>query len=95
MMGRLEAQMKEAARNLEFERAAALRDEVLQLRRLREELAAAPGSIPADVYAAAAVDGDGERHARGTEASQVFSVQTRPNVIAAGSRRRPPRRRRP
>ena len=46
MMGRLEAQMKEAARNLEFERAAALRDEVLQLRRLREELAAAPGSDP-------------------------------------------------
>jgi excinuclease ABC subunit B len=94
MMGRLEAQMKEAARNLEFERAAALRDEVLQLRRLREELAAAPGSIPADVYAAAAVeDGRGDR--RGSETSQVFSVQTRPNVIAAGSRRRPPRRRRP
>ena len=46
MMGRLEAQMKEAARNLEFERAAALRDEVLQLRRLREELAAAPGTHP-------------------------------------------------
>jgi excinuclease UvrABC nuclease subunit len=95
MMARLEAQMKEAARNLQFERAAALRDEVLQLRRLREELAAAPGSIPADVYAAAAVDGDGERQARGTESSHVFSVQTRPNVIAAGSRRRPPRRRRP
>ena len=32
MMTRLEAQMKEAARNLEFERAAALRDEILQLR---------------------------------------------------------------
>jgi excinuclease ABC subunit B len=96
MMGRLEAQMKEAARNLEFERAAALRDEVLQLRRLREELAAAPGSIPADVYvaaaAAAAEDGDGRRP---RERDQVFSVQTRPNVIAAGSRRRPPRRRRP
>ncbi|MEO7869265.1 MAG: excinuclease ABC subunit UvrB, partial [Candidatus Limnocylindria bacterium] len=29
MMGRLEAQMKEAASNLEFERAAALRDEIL------------------------------------------------------------------
>ena len=93
MMGRLEAQMKEAARNLEFERAAALRDEVLQLRRLREELAAAPGTIPADVYAAAAVE-DGRGEARGSEATQVFSVQTRPNVIAAGSRRRPPRRRR-
>jgi excinuclease ABC subunit B len=36
MVGRLEAQMKGAARNLEFERAAALRDEILQLRRLRE-----------------------------------------------------------
>jgi excinuclease ABC subunit B len=94
MMGRLEAQMKEAARNLEFERAAALRDEVLQLRRLREELAAAPGTIPADVYAAAAA-GDGRGEGRSTEAAQVFSVQTRPNVIAAGSRRRPPRRRRP
>ena len=58
MVGRLEAQMKEAARNLEFERAAALRDEILQLRRLREELAAAPGSIPAEVYAAAAEAGD-------------------------------------
>ena len=64
MTGRLEAQMKEAARNLEFERAAALRDEILQLRRLREELAAAPGSIPAEVYAAAAgatANGDGRR----------------------------------
>jgi excinuclease ABC subunit B len=95
MMGRLEAQMKEAARNLEFERAAALRDEVLQLRRLREELAAAPGSIPADVYAAAAAASEEETVRRPREGDQVFSVQTRPNVIAAGSRRRPPRRRRP
>jgi len=93
MMGRLEAQMKEAARNLEFERAAALRDEILQLRRLREELAAAPGTIPADVYAAAAGEGDGGR--RGSEAARVFSTATTPNVIAAGTRRRPPRRRRP
>jgi DNA repair ATPase RecN len=94
MMGRLEAQMKEAARNLEFERAAALRDEILQLRRLREELAAAPGSIPADVYAAAAADGadsEGERRPH----REVFSTAARPNVIAAGSRRRPPRARRP
>ncbi len=97
MMGRLEAQMKEAARNLEFERAAALRDEVLQLRRLRAELAAAPGTIPADVYAEiagpeppAADGGRGTRPRR-----EVFSVSARPNVIAAGSRRRPPRRRRP
>jgi hypothetical protein len=99
MTGRLEAQMKEAARNLEFERAAALRDEILQLRRLREELAAAPGSIPAEVYAAAAAGDDGRdgRDGRASRdgGSQIFSVQTRPNVIAAGSRRRPPRRRRP
>ncbi|MBA2266302.1 MAG: UvrB/UvrC motif-containing protein, partial [Chloroflexi bacterium] len=94
MIGRLEAQMKEAARNLEFERAAAFRDEILQLRRLREELAAAPGSIPAEVYAAAVGDDRGSRSGR-EDASQVFSVQTRPNVIAAGSRRRPPKRRRP
>src|SRR2546428_568017 len=53
MMSSLEAQMKEAARNLEFERAAALRDEILQLRRLREELAPSPGTAPADAYAAA------------------------------------------
>ena len=92
MMGRLEAQMKEAARNLEFERAAALRDEILQLRRLREELAAAPGTIPADVYAGAAgrrssaADGAGGPRPR----REVFSVAARPNVIAAGSRRRPP-----
>jgi excinuclease ABC subunit B len=95
MVVRLEAQMKESARNLEFERAAALRDEILQLRRLREELAAAPGSIPADVYAAAAEAGDGAGGRRGSEASRVFSTATTPNVIAAGSRRRPPRRRRP
>jgi excinuclease ABC subunit B len=94
LMGQLEAQMKEAARNLEFERAAAMRDEILQLRRLREELAAAPGTIPADVYAAAA-QGDGRDGRRGSEASRVFSAATTPNVIAAGSRRRPPRRRRP
>jgi excinuclease ABC subunit B len=95
MMARLEAQMKEAARNLEFERAAALRDEILQLRRLREELAAAPGDIPADVYAAAAEAGDGRDGRRGSEASRVFSTATTPNVIPAGARRRPPRRRRP
>ena len=95
MTGRLEAQMKEAARNLEFERAAALRDEILQLRRLREELAAAPGSIPAEVYAAAAArDGNGDGR-RGSEASNVFSVQTRPTSSRPGTRRRPPRRRRP
>ncbi|HEX6139426.1 MAG TPA: excinuclease ABC subunit UvrB, partial [Candidatus Limnocylindria bacterium] len=96
MMGRLEAQMKEAARNLEFERAAALRDEILQLRRLREELNAAPGSIPADVYAAAAgAATDGREGRRGSESSRVFSTATTPNVIPAGTRRRPPRRRRP
>jgi excinuclease ABC subunit B len=95
MVGRLEAQMKEAARNLEFERAAALRDEILQLRRLREELAAAPGTIPADVYAAAADAGDRPDGRRGSQASRVFSTATTPNVIAAGSHRRPPRRRRP
>jgi len=90
MAGRLEAQMKEAARNLEFERAAALRDEILQLRRLREELAAAPGTIPADVYAAAALGDGRDRGARG----DVFSVSARPNIIPAGTRRRPPRGRR-
>jgi excinuclease ABC subunit B len=95
MMGRLEAQMKEAARNLEFERAAALRDEILQLRRLREELAAAPGSIPADVYAAAAEAEAGDGEARRRERREVFTTAARPNVIPAGTRRRPPRRRRP
>jgi excinuclease ABC subunit B len=96
MLGRLEAQMKEAARNLEFERAAALRDEILQLRRLREELAAAPGTIPADVYAEAAGADLGARDGNGyRERREVFSVSARPNIIAAGARRRPPRRRRP
>jgi excinuclease ABC subunit B len=90
MMARLEAQMKEAARNLEFERAVAMRDEILQLRRLREELDAAPGDIPADVYAAAALDGANGRGGR----REMFSTAARPNVIAAGSRRRPPGRRR-
>jgi excinuclease ABC subunit B len=96
MMSGLEAQMKEAARNLEFERAAALRDEILQLRRLREELAAAPGTIPADVYAAAAAAdapiSDG-RHPR--QRRDVFTSAATPNVIPAGTLRRPPRRRRP
>ena len=95
MAARLEAQMKEAARNLEFERAAALRDEVLQLRRLREELDAAPGTIPADVYAAAADDREGGDDRPRREPAQVFSVQTKPNIIPAGTMRRPPRRRRP
>ena len=36
MTGRLEAQMKEAARNLEFEKAALLRDQVVELRRVME-----------------------------------------------------------
>ncbi len=95
MMGRLEAQMKAASRNLEFESAAALRDEILQLRRLREELAAAPGTIPADVYAAAASDAQVAGDGRGRRASrEVFSTAARPNIVAAGSRRRPPGRRR-
>ena len=46
MMGRLEAQMKEAARNLEFERAAALRDEILQLRRPARGAGRGPGRDP-------------------------------------------------
>jgi len=97
MMGRLEAQMREASRNLEFERAAALRDEILQLRRLREELQAAPGSIPAEVYAAAAdgFDAGADGGAGRRERRQVFSAAATPNVIPAGTRRRPPRRRRP
>ena len=100
MVGRLEAQMRQAARNLEFERAAALRDEILQLRRLREEIAAAPGTIPADVYAAAAMgDGRGGRDGReragsGSGSREVFSTAARPNVIPAGTRRRAPRGRR-
>jgi excinuclease ABC subunit B len=88
LMGRLEAQMKEAAKNLEFERAAALRDELLQLRRLREELEASPGSVPADLYVAGVEEE--QRRPRG----EPFSVSVRPNVIAAGARRRPPKRRR-
>ncbi len=91
MMSRLEAQMKEAARNLEFERAAALRDELLQLRRLREELNAAPGTIPADVYAAVEADQQDTSRRRPGE---VFSTATRPNMVSAGGRRRPPGRRR-
>ena len=111
IMARLEAQMREAARNLEFERAAALRDEILQLRRLRDEMQAAPGTIPADVYAAAALDGGAGRRRTprprgeggpdlaaaepiGADAPrrQVFTTAARPNVIPAGTRRRPPRR---
>ena len=90
---RLEAQMKEAARNLEFERAAALRDELVALRRLREELNAAPGEIPADVYAAAAEAGQDGWGGDGFPRREVFSTAARPNIIPAGSRRRPPRRR--
>jgi excinuclease ABC subunit B len=90
---RLEAQMKEAARNLEFERAAALRDELVALRRLREELNAAPGEIPADVYAAAAEAGHDGWGGDGFPRREVFSTAARPNIIPAGSRRRPPRRR--
>jgi len=96
MVSGLEAQMKQAARNLEFERAAALRDEILQLRRLREELAAAPGTIPADVYAAAAAAErsiDDGRHPR--QRRDVFTTAATPNVIPAGTLRRPPRHRRP
>jgi excinuclease ABC subunit B len=92
MMSGLEAQMKEAARNLEFERAAALRDELLQLRRLREELAAAPGTIPADVYAAVEAD---QKDTSRRRPGEVFSTATRPNMVSAGGRRRPPGRRRP
>jgi excinuclease ABC subunit B len=94
LASRLEAQMREAARNLEFERAAALRDELVALRRLREELNAAPGEIPADVYAAAAEAGQDGWGADGRPRRDVFSVAARPNIIPAGTRRRPPRRRR-
>ncbi|HEX5466686.1 MAG TPA: excinuclease ABC subunit UvrB [Candidatus Limnocylindrales bacterium] len=45
LVGRLEAEMREAARNLEFERAAALRDEVqgVRLRVLEEDASVAVG----------------------------------------------------
>jgi excinuclease ABC subunit B len=94
LASRLESQMREAARNLEFERAAALRDELIALRRLREELNAAPGEIPADVYAAAAEAGQDGWGADGRPRREMFSVAARPNVIPAGTLRRPPRRRR-
>ncbi len=93
LASRLEAQMREAARNLEFERAAALRDELVALRRLREELAAAPGEIPAEVYVAAAEAGrDGWGDGSGAR-RQMFTTAARPNIIPAGTRRRPARRR--
>jgi len=93
LASRLEAQMREAARNLEFERAAALRDELVALRRLREELAAAPGEIPAEVYVAAAEAGrDGWGDGSGPR-RQMFTTAARPNIIPAGTRRRPARRR--
>jgi excinuclease ABC subunit B len=92
LASRLESQMREAARNLEFERAAALRDELVALRRLREELAAAPGEIPADVYAAAAEAGRDWGPGSGPR-REMFSLAARPHVIPAGTRRRPPRRR--
>jgi hypothetical protein len=92
LASRLESQMREAARNLEFERAAALRDELVALRRLREELAAAPGEIPADVYAAAAEAGRDWGPSSGPR-REMFSLAARPHVIPAGTRRRPPRRR--
>jgi excinuclease ABC subunit B len=94
LASRLESQMREAARNLEFERAAALRDELVALRRLREELNAAPGEIPADVYAAAAEAGRDGWGADGRPRREVFSTAARPNIIPAGTRRQPPRRRR-
>jgi excinuclease ABC subunit B len=94
LASRLEAQMREAARNLEFERAAALRDELVALRRLREELNAAPGEIPADVYAAAAEAGRDGWGTDGRPRREVFSTAARPNIIPAGTRRQPPRRRR-
>jgi excinuclease ABC subunit B len=93
LASRLESQMREAARNLEFERAAALRDELVALRRLREELAAAPGEIPADVYAAAADAGRDGWGGTGPRRREVFTTATTPRVIPAGTRRRPPRRR--
>jgi excinuclease ABC subunit B len=44
MVRELEGQMKHAARDLEFERAALLRDQIVELRR---ELAGEPGELPA------------------------------------------------
>jgi len=93
LASRLEAQMREAARNLEFERAAALRDELVALRRLREELAAAPGEIPAEVYVAAAEAGRDGWGDGSSPRRQMFTTAARPNIIPAGTRRRPARRR--
>jgi excinuclease ABC subunit B len=93
LASRLEAQMREAARNLEFERAAALRDELVALRRLREEMAAAPGEIPADLYVAAAEAGRDGWGGGAFPRREMFSTAAKPNIIAAGTRRRPGRRR--
>ena len=93
MMSRLEASMKEAARNLEFERAAALRDEMVPSAGSARSWPRRLASIPAEVYVAAAEagrDGWGE----GTRPhSQMFTTAARPNIIPAGTRRRPARRR--
>ena len=79
------AQMKEAARNLEFSAPPPARRDP-QLRRLRE-LAAAPAASPPTSTPQPARREFGNDPGAG--AAEVFSTAARPNIIAAGSRRRP------
>jgi excinuclease ABC subunit B len=60
LVGRMEAEMRQAARNLEFERAAALRDEIQQIRlRVLDEDASAAVARAAERAAAPSAPGRG------------------------------------
>ena len=62
LVGRMEAEMRQAARNLEFERAAALRDEIQEIRlRVLEEDASAVVARAAERAAASRASATGDR----------------------------------
>jgi excinuclease ABC subunit B len=76
LVGRMEAEMRQAARNLEFERAAALRDEIQQIRlRVLEEDASAVLAKAAERAGSAREAVAGERPAPARTARSIKPVR--------------------
>jgi excinuclease UvrABC nuclease subunit len=85
-IAQLEAQMREAAKKFEFERAAALRDRIRDLKQRDLGLVAAPSAAAVDQDAAASVAAETE-HAPDATPPEVEGAASLPSASAAASTR--------
>jgi len=91
LLEELEAQMRQAARDLEFEKAAMLRDQILELRQLISDVDdKTPEWEKIRKIRDYGVDGEGERVPAGGEgeATPVTYANKKPTKVTKGSRKR-------